>query len=49
MVTVEVYTGFRWGDLRERALGRPRHSWEDNIKMDLEKVGCEGMEWIEMA
>ena len=24
----------------KRALGRPRHRWEDNIKMDLKEVGC---------
>jgi len=30
-------------------LGRPRHRWEDNIKMDLQEVGCEGMDWIEPA
>ena len=26
-------------------LGRPRRRWEDNIKMDLQEVGCEGMPW----
>jgi hypothetical protein len=30
-------------------LGRPRCMWEDNIKMDLQEVGCGGMEWIELA
>ena len=30
-------------------LGRPRHRWEDNIKMDLQEVGCRGMEWNEPA
>jgi hypothetical protein len=30
-------------------MGRPRHRWEDNIKMDLQEVGCGGMEWIELA
>jgi len=30
-------------------LGRPRHRWEDNIKMDLQEVGCGGMNWIELA
>jgi hypothetical protein len=30
-------------------LGRPRRRWEDNIKMDLEEVECEGMEWINVA
>jgi hypothetical protein len=26
-----------------------RHRWEDNIKMDLQEVGCGGMGWIELA
>jgi hypothetical protein len=25
---------------RKRPLGRPRHRWEDNIRMDLQEVGC---------
>ena len=33
----------------KRPLERPRHRWEDNIKMDLQKVGCGGMGWIELA
>jgi hypothetical protein len=33
----------------QRPLGRLRHSWEDNIKMDLQEVGCEGMDLIERA
>ena len=32
-----------------RPLGRPRRRWEDNIKMDLQEVGCQGMDWIELA
>jgi len=32
-----------------RPHGRPRHRWEDNIKMDLLEVGCEGMDWINAA
>ena len=32
-----------------RPLGRPRRKWEDNIKTDLLEVGCEGMDWIELA
>ena len=27
-----------------RPLGRPRHRWEDNNKMDLQEVGCGGMD-----
>ena len=30
----------------KRPLGRPRHKLEDNIKMDLQEVGCAGMDWI---
>jgi len=30
-------------------VGRPRRKWEDNIKMDLQGVGCGGMDWIELA
>ena len=33
----------------KRPLGRPRRRWENNIKMDLQEVGCEGMDWIELA
>jgi len=30
-------------------IGRPRRRWEDNIKMDLQEVGCGGLDWIELA
>jgi len=33
----------------KRPLGRRRRRWEDNIKSDLQEVGCGGMEWIELA
>jgi hypothetical protein len=33
----------------KRPLRRPRHRWEDNIKMDLQKVECGGNDWIELA
>ena len=32
----------------KRTLERPRHEWEDNIKMDLREVGCDPGEWIEL-
>jgi hypothetical protein len=41
-----VHTGFRWGN---RPLGRPRHKWEDNIKMGLQEVGCGGMDRTDLA
>ena len=33
----------------KRPLRRSRRRWEDNIKMDLQEVGCGGMDWIELA
>ena len=33
----------------KRPMERPKCRWEDNIKMDLKKVGCGGMDWIELA
>jgi hypothetical protein len=33
----------------KRPLGRNRCRWEDNIKMDLQKVGCGGIDWNELA
>ena len=33
----------------KRPMGRPRCRWDDNIKMDLQEVGCGGMDWIELA
>jgi hypothetical protein len=33
----------------KRPLGRPRYKWEDNIKVELQEVGCGGTDWIELA
>jgi len=33
----------------KRPLRRPRHRWEDNIKVDLQEVICEGKDWIVVA
>jgi hypothetical protein len=33
----------------KRPLGRPRRRWDDNIKMDLQEMDCEGVDWIELA
>jgi hypothetical protein len=33
----------------KRPLGRPRHKWEDNIKMDLTEIGINRANWIQLA
>ena len=33
----------------KRLLRRPRRRWDDNIKMDLQELGCEAIDWIELA
>jgi len=33
----------------KRLLGKLRRRWEDCIKMDLQEVGCEGMDWIDLV
>jgi hypothetical protein len=33
----------------KRPFGKPRRGWEDNIKLDLQEVGCGGMDWIRLA
>jgi len=33
----------------KRPLRRPGRRWEDNIKMDIQEVGCESMDWIDLA
>jgi hypothetical protein len=42
-----VYRGLVGKPEGKRPLGRPRSRWEDNIKMDLQDVGCG--DWIELA
>ena len=34
---------------RMRPLGRPRHKWDGNIKMDLQEMRCEDVDWIDLA
>ena len=33
----------------KRPLGRPRRRWVDNIRMDLQEVGCGYMDWVGLA
>jgi hypothetical protein len=45
-----VDTGFFGGKPEgKRPLGRPKHRWENNIKIDLQEMGCGGMDWIKLA
>ena len=44
-----LYRDFVWKSEGKRPLGKPRLIWEDIIKVDLQEVGCEGMDWIELA
>ena len=43
-----VYRVLVWNPEGKRPLGRPRSRWEDNMKMDLQELGCGGMNWIEL-
>jgi len=44
-----VYRGLVGKTEGKRPLGRPRRTWEDNIKMNIQEVGFGGMDWIELA
>ena len=44
-----VYRGLVGKPEGKRPLGRPRHRWEDNIKMDFQEVGCGCMDWFVLA
>jgi len=44
-----VYRVFVGKPEGKRPLGRPRRMWVDNIKMDLQEVGCGHVDWIGMA
>jgi hypothetical protein len=44
-----VYRVLVWRLEDKRPLGRPRHRWEDNIKMDLREIGIKGANWIWLA
>ena len=56
-VACSTYGGDRRGVCRvlvgkpegKRPLGRPRRRWEDNIKIDLQEVGCGDIDWIDLA
>jgi hypothetical protein len=33
----------------KKPLGKPRRRWDDNTKIDLQEVGCRGMDWMYLA
>jgi hypothetical protein len=45
----EIYRILEGKSEEERALRSVRRRWDDNIKMDLQEVGLEGMGWIDLA
>ena len=53
MWRVWVRTGGRigswWGNRRERDHWEPRRRWVDNIRMDLQEVGCGYVDWTGLA
>jgi hypothetical protein len=44
-----IYRGFLGKPEEKRPLGRPRQRGEHNIKMDLQEVGCRGIDWTKVA
>jgi hypothetical protein len=44
-----VYRVLRGKPERKSPLGRPRHRWEDNIKVDLQEVGYGVIDWMELV
>ena len=43
-------TGFWWVKHEGmRLLGRPRHRWKGNIKMDSQEVGWRSLDWVDLA
>jgi hypothetical protein len=44
-----AYEIIAWEIQGNRPLGRPGHSWERNIKMNVREVGCESVDWFELA
>jgi len=45
----DVYRFLVWKSLGKRLLGRAKRRWEENIKTNLQEVGCVGTDWIELT
>jgi hypothetical protein len=39
------YDFFRRATVKKRSIGKYRYKWENNIKMDLDEVMCEDVDW----
>jgi hypothetical protein len=44
-----AYRGLVGKPVGKRPLGRDKRRWEDNIKMDMQVVGCGDIDWIYLA
>ena len=44
-----VYRNLVGNSNGKKPFGRPRRRWEDNTILNLQEVGCGGMDWIELA
>jgi hypothetical protein len=44
-----MHVGYWWEPEGKRPLGRQRHRWVDNIKIDLGETGWNNMDWIDLA
>jgi hypothetical protein len=44
-----IHIGYWWESQNERPLGRPRHRWVGNIKIDLREIGWDGIYWINLS
>jgi len=44
-----VYRGLVGKPEGKKQLGRPKHRWVDNIKIDLQEVVCRDMDWFDVA
>ena len=44
-----VYSVLVGKHVGKRTFGRPRRRWEDNIKMNLQEVGCVGLDWTDLV
>jgi len=44
-----AYIDLVWKPEEKRPLGRPKRRWEDNIRMDMRKMVCDGVEWMNLS